>query len=82
MLGGFPPFDISPDTSEYQKHEFTSPFFDLVTKEAKDVVNIMLAQDAGDRGTCETVMQLVWWEKELMEEVRQASGKRSERTPN
>jgi serine/threonine protein kinase len=50
LLGGFPPFDISPETKIYPPHEFTEPFFEHVSDHALNLIDVLLSKDPSARG--------------------------------
>jgi serine/threonine protein kinase len=72
LLGGYPPFPISEDTTSYPEtaqgvplHRFDSPFFDNVSADAKLVMDRLMNKQPEERGDPESVMGSPWWKMEL-----------------
>ena len=73
ILAGYPPFDFANDIPElvdaicHAKYKFESPWWDNVSKEAKDFITSILKIDAKERPTVDECLQHPWLNKKLLD---------------
>jgi serine/threonine protein kinase len=62
LLGGFPPFDISEETTQYNPHVYTAPFFDGVSWEGRKLMDGLLEDNPGKRLSAKECRVLKWFD--------------------